>query len=214
MKPIELKNTVLIGDYKEVDGIEAKTITKDDSDSRILKGLIISGYETKFTESKNTNNEVFERGCLTECIENYFIKNKLNIPCDILHNNDIEHAAGVVLVLEENSVGWYFTVYIPHTYHNYEKVLHLIKTGYLQGFSKYGWCTDYEYKYNPDGSFSHLHIKKMSIYRVSLVDIPANAVPFEKVKEVSNATKFVQEPPKQDTQEEKKSIKNMFNLKK
>ena len=174
LKPLQIKDTVIFGDYKEVDGVEAKTITKDEADNRKLDGLIISGYETKFSD----------------------VKNKLNIPCDVFHLTDIDHAAGVVLVLEENPVGWFFTVYVPKTYCNYEKLLNLIKIGYIQGFSKYGWATDYEYKYLTNGDFSHIEIKKMDLYRVSLVDVPANAVPFENVKEVSNATKFIKEPKK------------------
>lgn len=196
LKPLQIKDTVIFGDYKEVDGVEAKTITKDDADNRVLNGLIISGYETKFSDAKNTNGEVYVKGCLNDCIENYFVKNKLNIPCDVFHLTDIDHAAGVVLILEENSVGFYFTVYIPKTYCNYDKLLNLIKIGYVQGFSKYGWATDYEYKYLSNGDFSHIEIKKMDLYRVSLVDVPANAVPFENVKEVSNATKFIKEPKK------------------
>ena len=208
LKPIKIENVVLIGNYKEVEGIDAKTITKDNTDTRTLNGLIISGYETKFSATKNENGEVYEKGCLQEFIEDYFVKNKMNIPCDIFHKTDIEHSAGVVLVLEENTVGFYFTVYIPRSYHNYEKVKNLIEIGYIQGFSKYGWATDYEYKFNTDGKYSHRVIKKMALYRVSLVDIPANAVPFEKVKEVSNATKYItHETPI----EEHKTLKNMFS---
>ena len=46
--------------------------------------------------------------------------------------------SGRVLVVESNGVGFYFVVYIPKTYVNYEIVRNNIKEGILQGFSKEG----------------------------------------------------------------------------
>ena len=78
MKTIEIKNTTKINDYKEVDGIELSTITKNDSDKEKLSGLLLYGYEMKFGK-KNENQEVYAPDSWTKYIENYFINNKLNI---------------------------------------------------------------------------------------------------------------------------------------
>lgn len=200
-----INNTILFGDYKEVDNLALDTIVKGDKSGEKLNGLIIKGYETKFKSSKNENGEVFEKDCLNEFIERYFVQNKLNMTVDVLHNS--HDVCGRVLVIEVNSTGFYFVVYVPKTYKHYEYLRDFyLKEGILQGFSKQGWATDYEYKYNSAGSFDYMLIKKMEIVKISLVDSPANGVAFEKVAEIKNATHFENKIPKE---EEKKS--SFFN---
>ena len=75
----------------------------------------------------------------------------------------------------------------------------------MQGFSKCGWATDYEYKYTPKGYFDYMLIKEMQIVSLSLVSSPANGVPFEKMQEIKNATQFVK-----NHGEEKNEKKSMF----
>ncbi len=191
MKAIEIKNLTLIGSYDEVENVPLSTIVKDDKSDAVLNGMIIRGYETKFSNTANENGEVYERDCLNDYIENYFVKNKLNIPVDIQHNKDIYHLAGRVLIVEVNSVGFYFVVYVPKTFINYDSLRGLLKEGIIQGFSKYGWATDYEFIYQPNGDYSYMKVNQMSIVNVSLVSTPANALPFEKVQEVKDATKLI-----------------------
>lgn len=191
MKAIEIKNLTLIGSYDEVENVPLSTIVKDDKSDAVLNGMIIRGYETKFSNTANENGEVYERDCLNDYIENYFVKNKLNIPVDIQHNQDIYHLAGRVLIVEVNSVGFYFVVYVPKTFINYDSLRGLLKEGIIQGFSKYGWATDYEFIYQPNGDYSYMKVNQMSIVNVSLVSTPANALPFEKVQEVKDATKLI-----------------------
>lgn len=199
MKAIEIKDTTKINDYREVDKLELSSITKNDGDKELLSGMIISGYEMKFGKV-NENMEVFDKGCLNEYLEEYFVKNKLNVPVTILHRDDLQHLAGRVLVVESNGVGFYFVVYIPKTYVNYEIVRNNIKEGILQGFSKEGWATDYDYKYKDDGSFDYMLIKKMCIINLSIVAAPANSLSFEAIKEtkIQNATKFIKNTPESD----------------
>ena len=197
MKTIEIKNTTKINDYKEVDGIELSTITKNDSDKEKLSGLLLYGYEMKFGK-KNENQEVYAPDSLTKYIENYFINNKLNIPVTILHKDDIEHLAGRVLVVEVNSVGFYFVAYIPKTYVHYQQVIDLIKEGILQGFSKEGYGIDYEYRYNELGEFDYILYKEVCFICLSIVATPANSLGFERVAQtkIENSTKLIVEKDK------------------
>jgi len=198
MKSIEIKNTTKINDWKEVDKIELSTITKNDSDKEILSGLLLYGYEMKFGK-KNENQEAYAPNSLTNYIENYFVKNKLNIPVTIQHRDDLQHLAGRVLVVEVNGVGFYFVVYVPKTFINYQILLNNIKEGILQGFSKEGWATDYEYYYTEIGDFDYMLIKEMSFYCLSIVATPANSLAFEKIAttKIENATKLIIETKKE-----------------
>lgn len=187
MEAIKIHNAVALGSWEEVDNLPLSTITKNDSDTAKLDGLIIKGYETKFGNT-NENGERYEKECLDEFIQAYFVDNKLNMPVDVQHRNDIDHLCGRVLIVETNSVGFYFVVYVPKTYCKYEELKNLIKEGIIQGFSKEGWATDYDFMYKKDGAFDYMLIKKMRILSVSLVSTPANANAFEKAQEIKNAT--------------------------
>ena len=210
MERIPIYDAVKIGSWDEVDSLSLSTITKNDSDTTKLSGIILKGYETKFNGMKNKNGEVYDPGCLDNFIENYFTKNKLNMPVDIQHRDDINHLCGRVLLLEVNSVGFYFVVYIPKTYKYYEQVKFLLSEGILQGFSKYGWATDYEYIYKPNGEYDYTIIRQMEIFTVSIVASPANPVSFEKIQEIKNGFKFENKlkPLKQEIEDE---FDNMFN---
>lgn len=203
MKGIEIKDTTKINDYKEVDKLELSTITKNDGDKEILSGLLLYGYEMKFGKP-NENREVYTKDSITNYIENYFIKNKLNVPVTIQHRDDINHLCGRVLVVEANSVGFYFVVYVPRTFMHYTALLNNIKEGILQGFSKEGWATDYEYYYTELGEFDYMLIKEMTFYCLSIVATPANSLPFEKIAQtkVENSTKLINNTKELDIEDE------------
>lgn len=198
MKTIEIKNTTKINDWKEVDKVELSTITKNDGDKEILSGLLLYGYEMKFGSKPNENREVYEKTSINKFIEDYFIANKLNIPVNIQHYDDLQHLCGRVLVVETNSVGFYFVVYVPKTFVNYQILYNNIKEGILQGFSKEGYATDYEYRYNELGEFDYMLIKEMCFYKLSIVATPANSLGFEKIAQtkIENSTKLVVEKNK------------------
>ena len=139
MKKIEIKNQILLEKFAEVDGSKASEITQDSTDTRVLSGLILTGYEHRHTNKANENQEVFGANCLDKFIEDYYVANGLNMPLSVFHNgNDFETAAGVILKIENNTVGYKFTAYIPRTFKNYENLKNLLEIGYIQGFSKYG----------------------------------------------------------------------------
>ena len=189
MKKIEIKNQILLEKFVEVDNSKASEITQDLTDTRVLSGLILTGYEHRHTNKANENQEVFGANCLDKFIEDYYVANGLNMPLSVFHNgNDFETAAGVILKIENNTVGYKFTAYVPKTFKNYENLKNLLEIGYIQGFSKYGWATSYEYIYNADGTFSYVRIDEMTIIDMSLVACPANLEKFEKI--IENTMKF------------------------
>lgn len=182
MKKIQIHDTTIIGNWEEVADMELSKITNKATDTSKLNGLVIRGYETKFGNT-NENGERYEPGCLDDFIKSYFIDNGLNMVVDLQHGYGIDDQVGRVIYLETNTVGFYFVAYIPKSVTRYEQVKNLLAEGILQGFSKSGFASDYEYKYTPDGDFDHVLIKKMDIVSVSLVTSPANAVAFESVGE-------------------------------
>ena len=60
----------------------------------------------------------------------------------------------------------------------------------MQGLSKEGWATDYEYIWKKNGDFDYMQINKMEIVGVSLVACPANGETLERAEEIENATRF------------------------
>lgn len=172
-----IKDTTLIGDWQEVTEYELSKITKRDTDTQRLNGIVIKGYETKFSKV-NENGERYEPGCLDKFIEEYFVANGLNMVVDVQHGYGIDDQVGRVVYLETNTVGFYFVAYIPKTVARYEQIRNLLAEGILQGFSKCGYATDYDWEYEKDGTETFV-VKEMSIVSVSLVTSPANAIAFE-----------------------------------
>jgi len=178
---ISISDTTLIGDWDEVTDYELSKITKRDKDTQRLNGLVIKGYETKFGKV-NENGERYEPGCLDKFVQSYFVDNGLNMVVDLQHSWDVDDQVGRVVYLEVNSVGFYFVAYIPRSVPKYQLVKTLLEEGILQGFSKCGYATDWEWVTEKDGSETFV-VKEMSILSVSLVTLPANPIPFESVGE-------------------------------
>lgn len=201
MTPKQLtQNATLLGKWEEVSSIPAASITKNEEDTEVLDGILVHGYETKFADGTNTNGERYAKDAIDKFIQSYFVEKKLNMPVDIEHDSRPEWLAGRIIYIESNGTGFYYVAYIPRTYMHFEHVKNLLANKVLQGFSKCGWATDYEAKFKEDGSFDYELIKEIEIVRMSIVSTPANGVPFEKVKEIQNATRFnkVEEEPKED----------------
>ena len=102
---------------------------------------------------------------------------------DLQHSEAVDDQVGRVIYLEVNTVGFYFVAYIPRSVARYEQVKNLLKEGILQGFSKYGYATDYEFNYNQDGYVEYVEITEFRLCSVSLVTMPANPVGFESIGE-------------------------------
>lgn len=186
-----IRNAVKIGDWEEVKSIPVSTITKRDTDTALLDGLIIKGYEMEWDKT-NENYERYEKTAFDKFIQEYFIDRGFNLPVDIQHYDWIEALAGRVIYAEINTLGFYYVVYIPRTYVHYEIVLNLLREGILQGFSKMGYATDWKWVWDEEtGDFDYELIKEFKLLSVSVVTTPANGIPFERLQETKqNALVF------------------------
>lgn len=191
MRPHMVREQVLLGDWEEVQGVDAQTIHTDLAPEN-LDGLILRGYEMKFG-STNENGEQYDPKSFDAFIQSYFVDGKLNMPVDINHEgaNNWHAYCGRVLYIEVNSVGFYFVVYVPRSFEGYDDLKWRLKNGIVQGFSKEGWASDYEYKWKEDGTFDYELIKQIAVVSVSLVCTPANGLPFERMQETRNALAYV-----------------------
>lgn len=203
MEKIKLTNDILIDNYEEVDNYDLERIVPN-SGAEKLNGLIIRAYEMKFGQTANENGEVYSDDAFSDFIKRYFVDKNFNIPVTLMHGRSFEDLIGRVLCCEVNSVGLYFVCYLPKTTPRYQYVKTALQEGLLQGLSKEGWATDYDWK--QDGT---MVINNFDLLCVSLVDLPANGINFEKLQEIRNATQFIDKNPK--IKSEKDSIDEMFN---
>ena len=201
-----VRDGVLLGDWQEVSGLPLSSVTKKDTDTETLDGLIIKGYETKFNVT-NENGERYAPNCLDKFVQQYFVDHELNMVVDLQHSWDIDSQIGRVIYLEVNTVGFYFVAYVPRSIARYEQVKALLREGILQGFSKMGWANEYEYRFTRDGEFDYVEIKEFQLCSVSLVTMPANAIPFESIGEpVKDGLQFVNRLTGEQPKPKKKSI--------
>ena len=207
---LPLVDVVKIGKYEEVEDYDLVTITKSEEDkNQKLNGLLIYGYETKFADGTNENGERFSKDALDKFLESYYVKRKLNMPLTCMHGYKREDQIGRVLIVEVNSVGFYFVCYIPKGIEGYDDIKLKIQEGILQGLSKEGWSTKGKMFYTKDGSFDYYLVEEMEILAVSLVTTPANGNPLEKAREIKDALTYIK---RQDNKAvEADAFAEMFN---
>lgn len=186
-----IRNAVKIGDWEEVKSIPVSAITKRDEDTALLDGLIVRGYEMEWDKT-NENFERYERSAFDKFLQEYFVDRGFNLPVDIEHYGSPEWLAGRIIYAEINTRGFYYVAYVPRTYTHYDMVLNLLREGILQGFSKMGYATDWDWvRDQKTGEFLYEIIREFKLLRMSLVSTPANGIPFEKLQETKrNALAF------------------------
>ena len=204
-----VRDSVLIGEWKDVQDLPLSSITKRADDVEKLDGLVIKGYEMKWGKT-NENGERYAQGAFDDFIKNYYIKNGLNVVVDVQHDTRPEWLCGRLLYIETNTVGFYLVAYIPRTEQAFDAVKSKLQNGLLQGFSKYGFVDDGHYVFKDNGKVDYFQIDKIRLFAASLVSTPANGVPFEGVGEVKNRLEYVNK-----THEvEEGAMNKMFNKKK
>ena len=204
-----VRDSVLIGEWKDVQDLPLSSITKRADDVEKLDGLIIKGYEMKWGAT-NENGERYAQGAFDDFINNYYIKNGLNVVVDVQHFEDPYWLCGRLLYIETNTVGFYLVAYIPRTEQAFDAVKSKLQNGLLQGFSKYGFVDDGHYVFKDNGKVDYFQIDKIRLFAASLVATPANGVPFEGVGEVKNRLEYVNK-----THEvEEGAMNKLFNKKK
>lgn len=188
-----VRDTVLIGSWDDTQKIPTETLRKWTNEPDKLDGLIIKGYEMKWNET-NENRERYDDTAFAEFIQSYFVDKGFNMPVDINHEgyrNWLSYC-GRVLYIETNTVGFYFVIYVPRTYPDYNRLVWALQNGIIQGFSKEGYVdwNDYDPIFNEDGTYAYEQIHKIRVVAVSLVATPANGVPFEQMRVTTNALIF------------------------
>lgn len=162
-------------------------------DNGVESGIEVSGLVTDFTAA-NFNGMQFDRKSYDKYITEYFERNGLNIPIDLMHVRDMQHLAGVARKFVKKSGGVMVTAFIPRCAYFYNLIKGAIDNGMLQGFSNYGAVTDWDY----DRETGTCIVKEFQLVSVSLVDVPADV----SSKFISNATDFdgfLTEEPKKET---------------
>ena len=204
-----VRDSVLIGEWKDVQDLPLSSITKRADHVEKLDGLNIKGYEMKWGAT-NENGERYAQGAFDDFINNYYIKNGLNVVVDVQHDPRPEWLCGRLLYIETNTVGFYLVAYIPRTEQAFEAVKSKLQNGLLQGFSKYGFVDDGHYVFKDNGKVDYFQIDKIRLFAASLVATPANGVPFDGVGEAKHRLEYVNK-----THEvEEGAMNKMFNKKK
>lgn len=185
--PHFVSDVVLLDDWQETKDIPTETLRRWTNDPDKLDGLVLKGYEMRWDKT-NENGERYEKNAFDDFIKKYFVEGNLNMTVDINHEGYYNWRAtcGRVLYIEVNSVGFYLVIYVPRVFEGYDELKWRLQEGIIQGFSKEGYATDWEPKWNEDGTFKYELIKKMKVLSVSLVSTPANGLEFEKMQEIKN----------------------------
>lgn len=206
-----IRNAVKIGNWEEVKAVPVSTITKRDEDTALLDGLIIKGYEMEWDKT-NENYERYEKTAFDKFLQEYYTDKGFNLPVDIQHYESPEWLAGRIIYAEINSRGFYYVAYVPRTYVHFVMVLNLLREGILQGFSKMGYATDWEYRWTENGEFDYELIREFKLLSVSLVTTPANGIPFERLQETKqNALVFKNTTMKEIDATPADEMAKMFN---
>lgn len=129
-------------------------------------GYYVSGVWKRFNEV-NENGYIYAEDAFDDFISNYFVKYQKNVPLNIQHQKDLPHLAGAVLSIEKRKYELILHAMVSKGAIYYEKIVQLIEDGVLQGFSDEGAAYDYQQTENG------LLIRKATIERISLVDMPA-----------------------------------------
>ena len=207
-----ISDITLIGDWEEVSNIPAETI-RPELGAEKLDGIIIKGYEMKWNVT-NENGERYSEEAFDEFINEYFIAKKLNMPVDINHEGyyNFHAICGRVLYIERNTQGFYFAIYVPRKYEEYDALLWRLQSGIIQGFSKEGYATEMHPVWNEDKTdVEYWRIDKMKLLSVSLVSTPANGVPFEKMQEIKNSLIYITKEVDNKDKAERNTLEAMFN---
>lgn len=193
MEKLELKDTLKVGDWKELENMKLEDLGTE----QVYDGIIVSGYELHDWEHPNGNGELYTRNAFDEFVQDYFVKGGLNMPLTVQHGERLEDIVGKVVSMRVTEDGLHFDCYLPRTLERYDTLKTLLSEGLLS-FSKEGYATDYEWVTDEkDAAGGHLLINKMSMTALSLVTTPANCRGLDRVAEIRNRLQFVNETQKQ-----------------
>jgi hypothetical protein len=163
MKKIKVQNYTA---FSPIENGEKKYKIITNQDGQEI-GIEVRGTVTSFLD-ENFNEMKFDKKAYDKCISEYFEKNDLNIPIDLMHVRDAFHLLGVCTKFKKTSSGVEIVAFIPKGVYFYGLVKTLIDNGILQGFSNMGFITNYSFEQDV------LIVEEFQLISISLVDVPAD----------------------------------------
>lgn len=163
MKKIKVQNYTAFSPIENGEK-KYKIITSQDGQEN---GIEVKGMVTSFLD-ENFNEMKFDKKAYDKCISEYFEKNDLNIPIDLMHVRDGFHLLGVCTKFKKTSSGVEIVAFIPKGVYFYGLVKTLIDNGVLQGFSNLGYIANYSFEQDV------LIVEEFQLISISLVDVPAD----------------------------------------
>ena len=153
----------------------------------VREGLILDGYFKRW-DSVNENGESYAKDSFDKFINHYFVRNKLNVPINLMHGSGFGDLAGKIVNMKKDPYGIFIQALISKHAVHFENIKGLIEDEILQGFSDEGFATDFELIKNGNNEVTHVNILEAVLTKVSLVDIPAEgSAQFQ----IANATNFI-----------------------
>lgn len=163
-KKIEVKNFTT---FKSFDDGGKVRIVKNEAGEEI--GFELSGTLTKF-DYRNGNDITFKSGSYDKFVDDYFIRNSLNVPVCLLHNDcDIRNVCGKVKEMTKTENGVDVVVYVPKSAYYYNLIKNYVDEGILQGFSSAGYATQAKWDSEKGETIS-----EFALLHVALVSTPAD----------------------------------------
>lgn len=133
-------------------------------------GFEVRGVLTTF-DVVNVNGGLFRRDSYDKFVDDYFIKNSMNVPLVLYHNDtDPRTVCGIVKSMAKTDTGVEIVGYVPRSAYYYNLIKSQIEEGILQGFSNYGGVVDMDW----DEENEAMEIKEFALLHASLVATPAD----------------------------------------
>ena len=150
------------------DGSGRIAIVRDDAGTEI--GFEVKGVLTTF-DVRNENGYVFTKQSYDKFVDDYFIKNSLNVPLCLLHNDwDIRSICGYVKSMTKTDSGVEIVGFVPKSAYYYNLIKSYVENGILQGFSNAGGIMDAEWNSDLDAVL----IKDFALMHAAIVCSPAD----------------------------------------
>lgn len=161
-------------------------------------GIRVRGLLTAFN-IRNANGMNFAAESYDKFVDDYFVRNSLNVPAYLDHIEDTEHRIGKVESMTKTDDGVEVVVYIPRGMYYYGLAKIQLDNGILQAFSNSGYATEAEY----DKETDTLNIKEFALSHVALVPLPGDVkAKFELANTKFTGFTSVEEPKKEEPAEE------------
>lgn len=166
MGKLKILNYTLLQRFEDTDGGKKYKVVTNSTGEEI--GIELRGRLTTF-DVENENGQTFKAKSYDNFVNDYFVNNSINVPVCLLHNDtDMTHLCGIVSKMTATSDGVDIVVFVPKSAYFYNLTKNYIDCGILQGFSNYGWATDYTFENDT------FNVKDFQLLHVAIVSTPSD----------------------------------------